>query len=127
MKRTEPTINVRLTAWTCKECSVRNPEMLVPTIPGRNESMYSQVPQHPNGMREKNDRREARVGEIPEVPTTILLCAIGQALSLAYVTRKACAPVPMETPDMTHQFIVRAILTASRGLRLGVVNMTMTR
>ncbi len=89
--------------------------------------MYSQVPQQPNGIREKNDSREARVEDIPEVPTTILLCATGQALSLAYVTRKACAPVPIETPEMTHQFIVKAILTASRGLRLGVVTMTMTR
>ncbi len=127
MKRTEPTINVRLAAWTCRECTIRNPEMPVPTMPGRNESMYSQVPQHPNGMRERNDKKEARVDDIPEVPSTIRLCATGQVMSLAYVTRKACAPVPIETPDMTHQFIVRAIVMASRGLRLSVVNMTMTR
>ncbi len=127
MKRTEPTTNVRLTAWTGREYTIRNPEMPVPTMPGRNETMYSQLPQHPKGMRDRNDKKEAKVEDIPEVPTTILLCATGQVLSLAYVIRKACAPVPIETPDMTHQLIARAIPTASRGLRLGVVTTTMTR
>ncbi len=78
-------------------------------------------------MREKNDMKEARAEDIPEVPTAILPCATGQAVSLAYTIRRACTPVPMETPVMTHQFIVRAILTASNGLRLGVVTTTTTR
>jgi hypothetical protein len=56
--------------------------------PGRNEMRYSHVPQHPMGIRDRNDRNDAAPEKIPEVPTVDLVCLIGHTLSLAYVTRK---------------------------------------